>query len=194
MAADLLSTAIGDYISDFAYIGSCRKTYGKAVRVDYKKNASAFIETFEGINGRVLRTSFNYLGEILDQEIIDTNDDAEALVDRFVSNFGMEKKTVQYYDVNIRKKCPKCGAYALSRSRAGFPSKIDVMPMYTCESCGNRFYDITNEYLLKLVKSNRNLFEQQEISIFDKEPETFLNELKGYIIRIFASKKIMEIQ
>ncbi len=117
---------------------------------------------------------------------------ADALKEANVS----ETKEAQYSDVKFSKPCPKCGQYELLRYVDAFAGKSDapIMPLYHCNNCNTKSHHLTNEYLEYLVENNAALFDDKETSELSKDRSAFMTELKGYIIRIFASKKIMSIE
>ena len=104
-------------------------------------------------------------------------------------------KEKPYDEVKLKKKCPNCGSSSLERcSRSVSGSEMPVMPIYLCGNCKKKSYHLTNTYLEYLVKANPGLFSKEELSEFDGRNEAFIGELQGYILRIFASKKIMSIK
>jgi hypothetical protein len=68
------------------------------------------------------------------------------------------------------------------------------MPLYSCTGCSTKSYYLTRDYLEYLVDNNNSMFEAAELSELSKDKNAFMSELEAYIIRIFASKKIMCIK
>jgi len=60
--------------------------------------------------------------------------------------------------------------------------------------CKAKSYYLTDEYLEFLVDSNYNMFSDDEQREIERDKNAFLKELRAYIIRIFASKKIQSIK
>lgn len=71
---------------------------------------------------------------------------------------------------------------------------MPVMPLYYCTNCSKQSYYLTNTYLEYLIYNNKGLFTNKEQVELQNDEEAFIAELKEYIIRIFASKKIMQIK
>jgi predicted RNA-binding Zn-ribbon protein involved in translation (DUF1610 family) len=107
-------------------------------------------------------------------------------------------KNIEHRDFNepeLSKQCPYCGSNKLVRyTKANKHAAIPVMPLYICEECRAKSYYLTDEYLEYLVDSNRDMFSQEEQAEIVKDKIAFLKELRAYIIRIFASKKIQSIK
>lgn len=147
-----------------------------------------------GENG-TLETVFDGNGCILLQKTakLDSNalniKVAEALRNANVSG----TRETQYADVKFGKPCPKCGRPGLSRYIEAFAStgEVPVMPLYYCSSCKTKSYHLTESYLGYLVENNPGMFNENEITEMRRDKAAFIEELRGYIIRIFASKKIM---
>lgn len=162
---------------------------GKA-RVDYSDGNSALTETFEEIGNSVLVTSFNSDGRVLDRRLSKGGKGAEARALEFAGSMGRVERC-EYSEVLIGKACPKCGGRL--EMHVG-EADVPIMPLYDCRGCGSRSFDLTDEYLQKLVSGNRVLFENSELDALGKSPEGFRNELMDYIIKIYASKHISKIR
>ncbi|MDE1851529.1 MAG: hypothetical protein KGH69_02470 [Candidatus Micrarchaeota archaeon] len=102
-----------------------------------------------------------------------------------------------YKGVRIAVKCTKCGNGELRReldmTEPLSITKVPVMPTLRCISCGQRFYSVTENYVRNLVESNRDLFTDEELAEKAKDEDAFIRLINEYVIRIFASKKIMRI-
>lgn len=174
-----------------------RDAKGK-VKLEYTHNGEQRIRLWELHNGATLETTFDSNGSILGQRVMKLDADSlngkvnEALLEAQISS-TMEKP---FSDVKFSKPCPKCGEYALSRYAEAFASKseVPIMPLYHCSNCKAQSYHMTSHYLEYLVDNNKALFSDAEISEMEKDKSAFMGELKGYIISIFASKKIMNIK
>jgi hypothetical protein len=108
----------------------------------------------------------------------------------------VQTKEAEYTPVKFNKPCPKCSEYKLSRYVEAFASKqqVPVMPIYHCSNCKQQSYYLTKHYLEYLVDNNPELFSEAELAELKADKTKFLAELEGYIIRIFASKKVMCIK
>ncbi len=128
---------------------------------------------------------------VLDQEYIEKADALSVLKSR-LPMFTI-KLVNEMQRTGLDKKCKKCGAKLYRELESVDPSLLDnvpAVPMFRCESCGSRYYSMTNEYLSKLVDRNNELFSEDELHEIRKDREKGIALLNEYIIRIFASKKI----
>lgn len=104
-------------------------------------------------------------------------------------------KEKPYEELRLKKSCPNCGSDSLIRyTKPVSGEEMPVVPIYLCKSCNRKSYHLTTAYLEYLIKSNTDLFAQSELLELNKKHEAFVKELEGYILRIFASKKIMRIK
>jgi len=154
---------------------------------------------WEHAHGVILETRFNNDGAITMQRYIKpaNGDILDEIKSILKSNSITDVMHSDYSDVKLDKACPKCGAHRLKRySSASLATDgaVPVMPIYICEACGTKSYYLTDEYLEYMVYGNANLFTEDERKELDTNKKAFLEELKAYIIRIFASKKIMCIK
>lgn len=148
-------------------------------------------------DGYTLQTIFDKDGGILDQRLINIKGhDQKELVEAFMDSNGIEPKESVYEPITLHKGCPSCHRNTLVRhaSTEKKPSKIPIMPLYDCSSCGTKAYYLTDGYLRKLVVSNRELFDGMDMKEFETDEQKFINELKAYIIRVFASKHILNVK
>ena len=108
----------------------------------------------------------------------------------------LELVRVDYKDIKFDRECPKCGKKELRRYVDEFRSSgaPPVMPMYICMGCKAQSYYLTDAYLEYLVENNKGLFTEQELKELSSDKKAFMEELKGYIIRILSSKKITSIK
>ena len=168
------------------------------MKLEYPKEGGQKIILWETKNNNTLETSFNEHGYILMQRVV--NLDTVPLAQRVIESLKEAKisqtRETQFSDVRIDKACPKCGEYKLSRYVEAFASKneVPVMPLYYCAICTTKSYHLTNEYLEYLVENNKPMFSEAELLELDKDKTKFVTELQAYIIRIFASKKVMCIK
>ena len=165
------------------------------VRVDYDEGGSRATVLFEPVAGGVLESRFDSAGSMTDQRLLE-NDDATAAARDLISGMRAEAVEGGYRDVLLQKACPKCGSTPLTRYMDTVPraTEAPIMPLYVCGRCKTRGYYLTEEYLEKLVSGNRQLFEGSELSELDRDSAAFMQELRAYIIRIFASQRIMQIK
>jgi hypothetical protein len=168
------------------------------VKLEYNQQGEQRIRLWEMHEGATLETTFDSYGSILAQRVMKLDTDliknqiTETLKEAQIS--GTKEKP--FSDVKFSKPCPKCGEYTLSRYVEAFSSKkeIPIMPLYYCSNCKSQSYHMTNNYLEFLVQNNTGLFSEEELLEMKKDKSAFMVELKGYIISIFASKKIMNIK
>ncbi|MGC8537875.1 MAG: hypothetical protein ACP5MZ_02725 [Candidatus Micrarchaeia archaeon] len=164
-------------------------------RIDYSSGENLFVETFEDVRIGILETSFDANGEVLDQKLLKKEVGIEEAARSFLRGVSGEIKLAEYAEVEIAKACPKCGSTNVKRDIDALKEGgIPMVPRYVCTDCGAHSYRLTDKYLEKLVYSNRHMFSKEELDALDRDSAAFMKELKEYIIRIFASKKIMEIR
>ncbi|EQD44339.1 hypothetical protein B2A_09629 [mine drainage metagenome] len=164
-------------------------------RIDYTQDGAAAIKTFEDVKAGILETSFDSRGDVLDQRLIKKEIGIEEAAKSFLTGIEGEVRVKEYSDVKIAKACPKCGSADIERDLEALGDKgAPIVPRYMCKSCGTLSYRLTDKYLERLVYSNKDMFSKEELDSLDRDSSAFMNELKGYIIRIFASKKIVEIK
>ncbi len=164
-------------------------------RIDYSIGEDPAIETFEDVRIGILETSFDANGEVLDQKLLKREIGIEEAARSFLEGIEGEIMAAEYKDVETAKACPKCGSTNVKRDIGALKEDgIPIVPRYVCMDCGTHSYRLTDRYLEKLVYSNKPMFSKEELDALDKDSTAFMKELKEYIIRIFASKKIMEIR
>ncbi len=169
---------------------------GKA-RLDYIENGGKRTMLWERVRDGVIETVFDGNGIVVKELFHKSGDSAEVFADTFMKEKGIPKsERGQYSEVKIGKNCPGCGEDSLVRiaESAEDSTKVPITPLYKCSKCGKRSYYLSGEYLDYLVVNNRALFSEQELKELDSDKEKFMTELKEYIIRIFASQKIMRIR
>lgn len=162
---------------------------GKA-RVEYNAGKGSVLETFEDFGDGVLRTAYSRDGRVIDRELLAEGGRAKDWAARVAKRIGAAMASAEYDDVRIGRPCPHCGG---SISLYAEERDIPIMPIYVCAACKGRSIDLTDEYLARLVMGNRGLFDQKELAELERNPETFGSELKGHIIRIYASKHVARI-
>jgi hypothetical protein len=170
------------------------------VRMDYVHDGLHRSATWEPLEGGLLETVFDSSGAILRRELFGAMSGpaaTDARIQQFSRDNGITPilSSQEYKPVKISKECPSCKNAAL-RVHFGVEDGgvVPVMPVYICASCNGRSYHITDEYLDFLVSGKKDLFSKEELKEMEATREAFRKELKEYIIRIFASKRIMCIR
>jgi hypothetical protein len=164
-------------------------------RIDYTQDGATAIKTFEDVKVGILETSFDSRGDVLDQRLLKKEVGIEEAAKSFLIGIGGEVRVTEYSDVKSAKACPKCGSTDVERDLEALGDKgTPIVPRYICKSCRARSYRLTDKYLERLVYSNKDMFSKEELDSLERDSSAFMKELKGYIIRIFASKKIVEIK
>jgi hypothetical protein len=179
-------------------VGLVSKDGNGRMRLEYVAQGRQKIVLWETKNYGTIETEFNSEGHILLQRVVDIQ--AVPLSERVIELLRQanisDTRQAQFSDVKINKACPKCSQYVLTRYVEAFASKkeVPVMPLYYCPNCTTKSYHLTNEYLEYLIETNKLMFSQEEVLELGKDKSRFVTELQAYIIRIFASKKIMCIK
>jgi hypothetical protein len=177
-------------IAEEVRISRDKKSPWERWRVDYCESGRPVTEVFEGYNGCVLKTVYNREGEILDRVLFRSDKTAKELSEGLANAKG-SPVSVEYREKEIEKRC-RCGG-RLKREDT-VPVNAPVVPAYACLSCNARYFNITDEYLAKLIRYNKGLFDDREREELEGSPEEFKSELKDHIIKIYASKHIMKIK
>ncbi|MCL4365424.1 hypothetical protein M1590_03830 [Candidatus Marsarchaeota archaeon] len=172
---------------DGRVIASCNDAAG---------NATTFLS--ERIKHGVLITEFNADLEVSNQLVVRGNDAVKELsLYSGIESLSFEKAG-RYQGIRIEAKCAKCSSLGLLRELdMKNPAEIDkvpVVPIFMCNSCGNRYYSLTDMYLERLKKDNIGLFEKEELDEIGTDAEKSITTLQEYVIRIFASKRIYRIK
>jgi hypothetical protein len=123
----------------------------------------------KGINQRILKIS-----EVTNSEVVET----------------------AFSEIKLKKPCPKCNENSLERYAEVFSSKeyVPIMPLYFCNGCKSKSYHLTDSYLEYLIENNRSLFSEEELLALGSDRNAFVSEVREYIIRMFASQKVMCIR
>ncbi|MEM3503824.1 MAG: hypothetical protein QW134_06340 [Nitrososphaeria archaeon] len=162
------------------------------IRVDCIIEGKNITKVFERVSKGILEVEYNDNGSIIHQKLVDPAKKLEDEAKEYLLNIKAKKIiTKPYSDVKLNKKCPNCGSISLERIKDG---DISIMPIYTCKICGARSYDLTLEYLENLIKENILLFSDEEQKELEHNHAAFVTELNDYILKIYASKKIMHIK
>ena len=168
-----------------------------AVRMDAENGegkATTLLENLGG--GLVLASVFDHEGNLLSRKVVNTGSEGTAAIERQVST-GFETITQgNYRDIVLEKDCPKCGNKGMARSTdiSNSIADVPVMPLVICQSCGTKGYTLSDSYLREMVMANKELFSSKEQEELERDAAGFMAELREYIIRIFASKRIFYIR
>ncbi|MGC8669756.1 MAG: hypothetical protein ACP5TL_01220 [Candidatus Micrarchaeia archaeon] len=151
---------------------------------------------WEQNSGVTLETRLNGEGAITQQNMNNMNEsEIENEISKIIKSSNVDNiKYEEYKEVTLEKKCPKCGMRSLRRLSELQKEKVPIMPIYVCTNCNTQSYYLTDEYLEYLIYNHNELFAEDEKKELEVDKEAFMEELKAYIIRIFASKKIMCIK
>ncbi len=163
-------------------------------RFDYRHEGKTNTLLIEKAGNGILESLFDEKGAALKQIMLKGGQSAvEEEVKELSKRIGHLEST-EYKEVTLQKDCPHCGSSPLSRSIDFGKGEVPVVPTYICAKCGGRSYYLTDQYLRSLVFENKHLFSEEEERELNANEEVFIKELKEYIIRIFASKKIIAIR
>ena len=173
--------------SDSVYVSLSKD----AARLDYSGISGSSSCTIERYGGGTLRTYFDKEGAILHREPVDPKKGIEEIAMETARLLGTPVKGGEYSPVKLSKPCPTCAASTLIEHR---DSSVPIMPIYVCTSCGAKAFMLTDEYLSQLVRENLRAFSDAERKELETDPGKFSDELREYIIRIFASKRIIGIK
>jgi hypothetical protein len=165
-------------------------------RIDYLIGGAKRIRVWEPIGVGVLETTFRHDGAVLLQRYVDKGELDGRIKDTLAEAGSRETREVAYREISIDKACPWCGKHKLVRFVQAYRSKaeVPVVPLYHCTECRGRSYYLTDDYLIHLISSKPELFENEERQKFVRDREAFVAEIRGNIISIFASKKLKRIE
>lgn len=175
-----------------------RSKNGK-VKLEYVQDGKKRTALWEPMCNGVVETIFDDSGAVLRQVLLPekAGEGADCHMQRLISELKVMKTAEkEFSEVKINKKCPTCDSDSLVRFTEGITdtTKAPVMPTYICKSCNGKSYYLTDDYLEYLVSNNKEMFEPKELAEMEKDRGAFIHELREYIIRIFASKKIARIK
>ena len=171
------------------------------IRLDYSEGESRRAVLWEPMDGGVVETVFDGDGIVIRQILMPqkNREDTDFHLIRFINSNGIKdarESNETLTEITLKKQCPGCGNPELKRFTENLtdPKKAPVMPIYVCTSCKAHGYHLSDRYLEYLVDVNNSLFSEKERAEFAKNRSAALSELREYIIRIFASKKIARIR
>lgn len=168
----------------------------RTAQLKYTEGGSSFTRIWEQLDGKyLLETLFSHDGAVLDQSILQSDKQPMSFAKQFIDGIHTETVEVAYGEVKLDKSCPKCSGSIHRVAKAGMKvTDIPIMPLYMCAECSSKCYYLTEEYLNHLVSRKESLFLDTEIALYKTDTESFINDLKQYINRIFAAKHIYEIK
>jgi len=168
-----------------------------ALKLEYQSKSGSVTILWERLWSKgALQTTFDSKGGILDQKIIALDKSLREVVGSFVEGESLSVKKTSYKEVRLSKNCPSCGSQNLIRyaEHASNPKEIPVIPKYICADCSSESYYLTDNYLKRLVDEHPYLFSEGELNSRNENNAAFTQELKEYITRVFAAKKIPTIK
>jgi hypothetical protein len=170
-----------------------------AVKLEYLHEGKNVIALWEPFSTGILETVFNNEGAVMRQTMLKCASGKKE-IDEYVGSLAgalsVDAENVAYSEVRLKKDCPKCGSPSLERlvDLDAEKPNVPAMPTYTCTSCQTRSYYMSDEYLEHILSGNVALLSDEEKAEMERNRDAFKAELKEYIIRIFASKRIMRIK
>ncbi|MEM0201086.1 MAG: hypothetical protein QXD23_01650 [Candidatus Micrarchaeaceae archaeon] len=170
-----------------------KKSESRYITENYgeKKN---IVKIYERINDGVLVTEILKNEGVFSQSYLKNSNIPDILFNEYKNEFFIEEKDLE--KTFLDKKCTFCSGKLYRELEFLDPwniKNIPVVPIFRCNSCGKKFYSLTDKYLEKLVSENKDMFEKEDLQEFNENKEKFINTLNAYIIRIFASQKINRI-
>ena len=154
------------------------------IKLEYTIENKVFTILWEPFEkGIVLETEFDFNGP-------------RDLADRFIEKNNIEDvRESVFEEVKLQKRCPKCNSNKLIRySTISGRDNIPIIPTYVCGDCNSKSYYLTDEYLERLIKEHKDLFEDSEIKELDNDEENFKHQIAEYISRVMAIKKVYRIK
>lgn len=165
------------------------------VRLDYEISGKKQIRLWEPKPVGTLETSFREDGVILLQRSIETSAIKDRIGETLAEAEIHSTKEVPFRGVLFDKACPWCAKHTLVRFSEAYRSRneVPIVPLYYCRECRNKGYYLADEYLLHLIESNPQLFEEADLQKFKSNRDAFISEIKAHVISSFASKKVRRI-
>jgi hypothetical protein len=182
MSLDVFKNGSGRYKTDF---------YETKISV-----MSAFLVAETTSKGTLL-TEFLQNGDVVNQVYRQSKDSLEEMRAYLGKNDIKINEKVPYAPLKIKSKCHGCGKEEMRRELESVPaekiSDVPVVPIFVCGGCGKRYYTMNELFLKNLVAMNKDLFESADIKEMQKDEDAFIHNLREYVIRTFASKKIARL-
>ncbi|HUY70273.1 MAG TPA: hypothetical protein VMV00_01750 [Candidatus Baltobacteraceae bacterium] len=166
------------------------------IKLEYSAPDGNVRKLWERVSDSILETMFDSEGGILEQRLHKGGANAEEFLSNESKTHKLELKESKYESIRLDKSCPTCNTPNPSRHVEAFRSagEVPVMPTYHCKQCATKSYYLTEGYLDNLVRGNSSMFTGNELKELQADEAAFKAELKAYIIRIFASKRIVCIK
>ncbi|MEM3208765.1 MAG: hypothetical protein QXE33_02510 [Candidatus Micrarchaeaceae archaeon] len=179
---------------------AARSTDGRYRTGLYKRYGGECFAVSEKIGDGILVSEFSKNGVLMDQ-IYTKGNEPFSVLSEYIAVAGERLEldnSGRYEQVVLDAECPLCKSRSLVREydSVGLDEikSAKVVPIFVCRNCKGRFYSISEHYIEKLVSEHIELFDEGELNDYYSNREAFIGELKEYIIRIFASKKIINIK
>lgn len=171
------------------------------MKLEYVQDKEKRFALWEPFGNGVVETIFDAHGAILKQEMFPENQNPQIEIDNYMKRFMKQVHLNDlvdetYSEIKLDKKCPTCSNDSLTRimDLDTKEPNVPILPTYLCTSCKGKSYYLSDAYLEFLVSNNTTMFSDAERKELEANREAFLHELKEYIIRIFASKRIIRIK
>ncbi|MCL4375393.1 YgiT-type zinc finger protein [Candidatus Marsarchaeota archaeon] len=163
----------------------------------YVREGKEFFSLGEQTKYGALITEFKKNGDVANQFRVRERE-VEEVLRRYLGIGTLEIEDVgDYKEIAVNASCPSCSKKLfrkLDRLKPEEINEVPIVPAWKCESCGEEFYSMSDEYMKVLVNSNRHLFDGKDLEELSVNEDAFISLLQEYIIRIFASKKIKRIR
>ena len=151
----------------------------------------------EPVQKGVLVTQFEETGEVMNQ-VYSKAEEVESALSAYLGSpiAGTIVDVDNYKGIEAKARCTGCRGSVVRELDSKRPeriSEVPVVPIFACNTCGKRFYNISDSYLRKLVEQNKEMFETDELAEKEKDGDAFINTINENIVRVFASKKISRL-
>lgn len=143
----------------------------------------------------VLVTELGNNGDVLNQIYTKGGSPYEALSSFMGVGFELSVQDIgAYRPSEVRARCTSCGNGRIVRDldlkTANEIDEVPVVPLFSCRSCGKRFYSMSDSYLRRLIEGNLHMFDAADLKEKQNSSDAFIYTVKEYIVRVFAAKKI----
>jgi predicted RNA-binding protein YlxR (DUF448 family) len=180
-------------------VGRISISQDNKIKLEYEDGAGRKVALWEPFSGGVMETIHNEHGAVLKQSMFKNkkNNILNERIGVILQSASITRTAeCEYSEIRLAKQCPACGGAVLKRV-SDFTQEmpnVPVMPTYECSGCKGRGYYLTDEYLEQLLTEQAKLFSRQEKKEMEENRAAFKAQLNEYIIRIFASKRILQIK
>ncbi len=151
----------------------------------------------EKVGKGVLVTDFGGSGEVIDQNLFEYGVPLDVLTVHLGAALELSGEPYKKVEVDIFcKRCSKdsTAVRELDIKDAQSAGTVPVAPIFVCSACRTRYYSMTDSYLERLISRNEEMFKREELTSMKDDAGAFMRELQGYIIRIFASKRVFRLE